>query len=318
MKSDPIRSVTDQEREQFLQDGVVLLRNIYPGEWVDFLRTQLADVFSRSQERQQFGQGVQEGASQAGASNDMVDIVRYAQSGDVELELALEGDQSQPVSGRSVVETDAASWHEGMRAHNLSGPIAQLVHELTGSAEVIFYSDQLFHKSAGSRVKTPWHQDKPYFLVDGGDVAVAWVPVDRVTRENGSMGYVRGSHRWGKLFKPSDFLTETGTFPEQHGMSHEGLDTLEHDRLDPNDIVYFDAEPGDVIVHHWATLHGSSGNTSATASRSAASIRLALNGCYFFKRASSPEPFRHTLSLEDGDPLTDADRFVRIWPRASS
>lgn len=81
-------------------------------------------------------------------------------------------------------------------------------------------------------------------------MAVAWVPVDVVDKEVSAMGYVRGSHLWGKSFKPSDFKAESGTFPEVGGIDHSDLEQLDLDRLPQAKIVYFDAEPGDVIVHH--------------------------------------------------------------------
>lgn len=70
--------------------------------------------------------------------------------------------------------------------------------------------------------------------------------------------------------------------------------------------------PGDVIVHHWSTIHGAAGNVSATV---AASIRFALGDSTYYQRPSSPEPFRHSLNLRDGDPLENADRFPIVWPR---
>jgi hypothetical protein len=311
------RAVTDREREAFAVDGVVLLKGIYPTDWVDCLRAGLDDVFARSEARAAYAGSVLEGDSQQGASSDMTkvleDTLRFVEAD----ALALEGDAAEPPTGRSIVETDASHWHAGMRAHNTQGPVPELLHQLTGSGKINFYSDQLFLKEPGSRVKTPFHQDKPYFLVDGGDVAVVWVPVDVVDRENGAMGYVIGSHRWGKLFKPSDFATNSGTFPEVGGISLEGLDTLPESALDEERIRYFDAEPGDVIVHHWATLHGSRGNTSASRTRRAASIRYALDGCYFYRRPSSPEPFRNTVGLSDGAPLESADRFPVVWPRSN-
>ena len=309
------RSITHAEQTSFSQDGVVLLKNVYPQEWVAYLRTQLMDIFDRHEERTKHADGISKGVSQDGASSDMVPMVKHVQSKGMS-DLAIEGDHTLPLSGRSIVETDASRWHAGMREHNVSGPAPQLIHELTQSNEVIFYSDQLFHKGPGSRIKTPFHQDKPYFLIDGGDVAVAWIPVDVVTKENGAMGYVKGSHQWGKLYKPSDFVTETGTMPQNNGLRHDDLEQLDLEKINPADIVYFDAEPGDVIVHHWSTLHGSTGNTSATSPRSAASIRYALDGCHYYKRPSSPEPFRHTVDLQDGDPLTKADRFPQVWPRS--
>lgn len=189
------RSVSDAERAAFAEDGVVLLKNIYPAEWVDCLRTELDDVFARSDERMAFAGSVLGGDSEQGSSSNMVrvleDTLRYVEPEDI----ALEGDVAELPTGRSIVETDASHWHSGMRAHNIQGPLPELLHQLTGSNKINFYSDQLFLKEPGSRVKTPFHQDKPYFLVDGGDVAVVWLPVDVVDRANGAMGYVPGSHR---------------------------------------------------------------------------------------------------------------------------
>ena len=311
------RSVTDAERQAFAEDGVVLLKDIYPADWVECLRSELDDVFRQSELRTAFAGSVLDGDSSQGASSDMVkvleDTLKYA-SADA---IAIEGDVTETPTGRSIVETDASSWHEGMRAHNTEGPLPELLHQLTGSDRINFYSDQLFLKEPGSRVKTPFHQDKPYFLVDGGEVAVVWLPVDVVDRENGAMGYVPGSHRWGKIFKPSDFATNHGTFPEVGDISLEGLDTLPDDLLDSVEVRYFDAEPGDVIVHHWATLHGSRGNTSATRTRRAASIRFALDGCRFYRRPSSPEPFRNTVGLADGEPLENSARFPLVWPQTA-
>lgn len=310
-----IRPVTNAEKADFARDGVVCLKDIYPAEWVACLESELDGVFSQSDSRRAYAGSVLNGDSDLGASSDMVRVLEDTRARAESDDLALEGDVEEMPTGRSIVETDAAHWHAGMRSHHLCGPVPRLLHQLTGSEKINFYSDQLFLKEPGSRVKTPFHQDKPYFLVDGGDVAVVWLPVDVVDSENGAMGYVVGSHRWEKTFKPSDFATNSGTFPEVGGISLEGLDDLPEKLLDEADVRYFDTEPGDVIVHHWATLHGSRGNTSATRTRRAASIRYALDGCRFFKRPSSPEPFRNTVGLEDGALLETADRFPVVWPK---
>ena len=311
------RDVTDAERDTFERDGVVLLRSIQREEWVEYLEAQLDDVFDGNVDRSMDQRSVS-GQSNSGIRVDMAALAGGLRARQPDVVLAVDGDPSAEFTGRSLVETDAAVWHEGMWHHNVHGPLRQLVAELTGSAQVNFYADQLFLKEPGSRMRTPFHQDKPYFLVDGGDVTVCWVPVDVVTIENGAMGYVRGSHKWGKVFKPSDFVTDTGTFPQRDGIDHSGLELL--DPIEPNDpdLVYFDAEPGDVIVHHWATVHGSAGNVSATARRRAASIRFAGEGCTYFRRKSSPEPFRFTGELTDGDRLELSPRYPIVWPRQRS
>lgn len=325
----PRRSVTAEERTYFAEHGVVHLPGIYPADWVEHLEVLLADVFDgppgARQDSDSSGDGGETG-SEVRTSVDMVSLTERVRQARPGVALAIEGlDREQhpggeltavqPVlAGRSIVETDASGWHAGMRDHNIGGPLPQIVAELTESAAVNFYSDQLFLKEPGSRVQTPFHQDKPYFLIDGGVVAVCWVPVDSVTSENGAMRYVRGSHRWDVTFKPSDFVTASGTFPEVDGIDLSGLETLPPIN-DEHDVVSFDAEPGDVIVHHWATIHGSRGNVSTVAKRRAASIRYALDGCRYYQRPSSPEPFRFTTGLQSGERLDMSPRFPVVWPR---
>lgn len=310
----PTRSVTDEERAAFERDGVVVLRGVYPSAWVDHLEAQLDDVFDHRPDRLMDQRSVT-GESTSGIRVDMVALSLGMRAAVPDAALAIDGDAEAELTGRSIVETDAAAWHDGLRHHHVHGPLPEIVAGVSASPKVNFYADQLFLKEPGSRIRTPFHQDKPYFLVQGGDVAVCWVPVDVVGADNGPMSYVRGSHRWGTTFKPSDFVTTNGTFPERDGIDLTGLDVLPPvDRDDPA-LVSIEAEPGDVVVHHWATVHGSAGNVSATATRRAASVRYALDGCTFHQRPSSPEPFRFTIDLADGDPLERHPRFPVVWPR---
>jgi len=86
---------------------------------------------------------------------------------------------------------------------------------------------------------------------------VLWIPVDPVTLESGTMLYVRGSHRDGKLYQPNVFIAQT-PLPGAQG---EPLPDIEG-HMDDYDIIHFDVEPGDVIVHHYRTIHGAGGNHS--------------------------------------------------------
>ena len=309
----PLRSITDEERARFDRDGVVHLPAILPRAWVDYLESQLDDIFDTHAGQRPEDQRSVRGDSDAGIRVDMAALAEGMRAAVPGAPVALEGGADAAITGRSIVETDAAHWHTDLRAHHLEGPLPALVAELTGTDKVVFYSDQLFLKEPGSRIRTPFHQDEPYFLVDG-DVAVCWVPVDRVGADNGPMGYVRGSHRWGRLFKPSDFVTDTGTFPERDGIEHGRLEKMLPISATTHDLVYFDAEPGDVIVHHWSTVHGAAGNTSPVATRRAASVRYAYGDSRFHRRPSSPEPFRDRVELNEGEPLEHSARFPVVWP----
>ena len=56
---------------------------------------------------------------------------------------------------------------------------ARISAELMGSPSVRLFHDHVLVKEGGTRQRTPWHQDQPYYNVDGRGVS-AWIPVDPV------------------------------------------------------------------------------------------------------------------------------------------
>ena len=316
MKTSLVRAVTEDEIEAYERDGFVILRNIHPQAWVDTLRATIDEVFARDVSAKPISEG-HAGGEAKGARMDIVKMAAATKKERPDYVVSADGPADAPMVGRSIVETDAASWCKPMRTYDYKGPLPELIAQLTRSQKVNFYCDQLFLKEPGSRVRSPFHQDKPYFLMQGDKVAVAWVPVDRVDRENSTMCYVRGSHRWGKNFIPIDFVSQNEPMPKFEGVSYEGLvpTPLVEGHEDDFDVVCIDAEPGDVIVHHWATLHGSTGNVSKDRIRRAASVRYAGDDVTYYQSPASPEPFRHSTGLVDGDPLENSARFPVVWPR---
>ncbi|MGH3198930.1 MAG: phytanoyl-CoA dioxygenase family protein [Streptosporangiaceae bacterium] len=56
-----------------------------------------------------------------------------------------------------------------------------------------FYHDHVLVKEGRTRQHTPWHQDQPYYNVDGWGIST-WIPVDRIP-EAGCLELVASSHR---------------------------------------------------------------------------------------------------------------------------
>jgi Phytanoyl-CoA dioxygenase (PhyH) len=83
-----------------------------------------------------------------------------------------------------------------------------------------------------------------------------WIPVDPVSFNSGTIRYVRGSHRWG-FFKPNVFVSQMA-FPGADGGTLPDMDGHEEEY----DIVSSELEPGDLLVHHHLTVHGSAGNAT--------------------------------------------------------
>ena len=60
-------------------------------------------------------------------------------------------------------------------------PAAQAAAELMRSKSAQMFHDHILVKEPGTTKPTPWHQDAPYYFVDGEQNVSFWVPVDPVT-----------------------------------------------------------------------------------------------------------------------------------------
>ena len=65
-----------------------------------------------------------------------------------------------------------------------NSPAAAVAGALMGAREVQIFHDHVLVKEPGTPKATPWHQDMPYYCVDGMQTASYWIPLDPVTKEN--------------------------------------------------------------------------------------------------------------------------------------
>ena len=93
---------------------------------------------------------------------------------------------------------------EPMERFTRTSPAAAIAGVLMGAATVRLYHDHVLVKEAGTRQRTPWHQDLPYYNVDGRQNVSMWCPVDPVPR-SATLELVAGSHR-GPWYLPRTFL----------------------------------------------------------------------------------------------------------------
>ena len=59
-----------------------------------------------------------------------------------------------------------------------NSPGAQIVTEATNSKSAQIFHEHVFIKEPGTHKETPWHQDMPYYCVDGNDTGSFWIPLD--------------------------------------------------------------------------------------------------------------------------------------------
>jgi len=151
---------------------------------------------------------------------------------------------------------DFCRWreHAEFREFLDRGELVEAARLLMRSTTVRMYHDHVLVKEAGTRQRTPWHQDQPYYDVEGRQNVSFWIPVDPVPAEY-SLEVWRGSHR-GPWFTPRSFRDEQARwFPEGHLAE---LPDIESDR-DSFDIAAFAVEPGDAVAFHMGAVHGAPG-----------------------------------------------------------
>lgn len=325
MKNELANRISDDDVETFQRDGVVCLRGVISLENVEALAMSIDDAVATLSTS---SAGYDLTSISKAIEDDDIAALRESSSGQYNVEgiaqaikdtgsdLLLDarekndfgGEGEQAGRGRFFLDTGVAARSEPFRDFALHGQCPEIASKLLRSETINFYDDQIFVKEPGTLERTAYHQDGSYFHFEGEQSCTIWIPVDPVAAA-ASVHYVRGSHRWNKFYKPNIFLS-TMTFPGSEGDELPEIEGHE----DEFDIVAFDMEPGDVLVHHHKTIHGAPGNGNLTCTRRTTGIRYTGEDIRYKFRPAAPQPTHLNYDMEDGDRLSAAD-FPLVWPR---
>ncbi len=162
---------------------------------------------------------------------------------------------SQPDDPGYFIE-DFCNWQRiaEYRQFIFSSAAAKVAGQLMGSREVRLYHDHLLVKEPKTQAKTPWHQDQPYYNIDGNMNCSMWLPVDPVN-EDATLRFVAGSHQQGWLMPRSFMNNEAKWFPDGSLQELPDIDG----NPDKYQILAWALETGDVVFFHMLTLHGAGG-----------------------------------------------------------
>ncbi len=185
---------------------------------------------------------------------------------------------------------------------------ASIAAELTGSRHIRLFHEHVLVKEPGTDVVTPWHQDQPYYCVDGNQNCSMWLPLDPVARST-CPEFIAGSHRWERWFRPERF--DRTALNEDDKL--EPVPDIDSHR-DQYDIRSFELKPGDVIAFHFRTVHGAPANPSPKIRRRAFSSRWIGDDCRFARRAGVTSPPFRDVTLEPGA-LMDSEEFPLVFSR---
>jgi ectoine hydroxylase-related dioxygenase (phytanoyl-CoA dioxygenase family) len=206
---------------------------------------------------------------------------------------------------------DFCNWqdNEAYRHIIFDSGLAGVAAALMGSKQVRLYHDHMLTKEPGTLQRTPWHQDQPYYNIDGQQNVSMWIAVDPVRRHS-TLEFVAGSHQ-GPWLMPRSFMDQQARwFPEG---SLADLPDVESQR-DVLPIIGWPVEPGDVVCFHMLALHAA-GPVDPDCRRRVFSVRFLGDDIRHAPRAwvTSPDFPGLTDTLPPGAPMNHR-LFPPLWP----
>ncbi len=186
--------------------------------------------------------------------------------------------------------------------------------DVVGCSSLRLFHDHVLIKR-GMSPETPWHQDRPYYLVAGPRNFSIWMSPDRLEEEDG-LAFVAGSHLVPSLFVPVDFASGTPLG------APDGMEVLDDSRfaelVGSLRVVGFDLEPGDVLVFDNRIVHKGR-RSEDPVDRQALSIRYLGDEAYLTWHGVNQTPPFHRMGMkfEEGDEPSDA-WFPPLWPEPMS
>lgn len=251
--------VTEADVEAYQRDGAVVIRGLW-ADWVEPLR--------------------------AGIARNMDEPGPYA------------AENLKPGEGGRFFD-DYCNWERIPEFADAirHSPAAEVAAQLMRSQSVQMFHDHVLVKEPGTSKPTPWHQDGPYYFVEGQQTVSFWSPLDPVT--DATLRCVAGSHLWPKPVLPTRWLAETSFYPDEDAYmpvpdpDAEGMKVLE-----------WALEPGDAVAFNFLTLHGSRGNTTQNRRR-AFSLRLVGDDARYVERPGRTSPPYPGHDMQPGQRLRE-------------
>lgn len=206
--------------------------------------------------------------------------------------------------------------------------LATLAAQATDSGTIRAFYDHIFVKDPGTEEQFVWHQDRPYWAVDGTQVCSTWLALTAADASSSALEFVAGSHLWGRTFRP-EYPALEGRDPDEveaalwkgvaeHMRSFDDQCPAFEDEPDRYRIVSFAVQPGDALLFDFRTVHRS-GPNQGTGRRAAISWRwLGDDTIWDPKPGADPIIRDEDTVLQSGDRVTDDAVFPIVHPGAVS
>jgi ectoine hydroxylase-related dioxygenase (phytanoyl-CoA dioxygenase family) len=251
--------ITQSMIDTYERDGVVLIKGLFH-DWVDTLR--------------------------AGIERNMVEPGPYAS------ENLNEGE-----AGRFF--DDYCNWKRIPEFEKvvLKSDVGMAAAALIQSETVQVFHDHVLVKEPGTSKPTPWHQDSPYYFVEGKQTVSFWTPLDPV--KEATLRCIAGSHHWDKPVLPMRWLSGDDFYPDKD--LYMPVPDIDSDP-DSYQVLEWEMEPGDAVAFNYKILHGARGNDSKIRRR-AFSLRLFGDDARYVTRPGPTSPPFPGHDMHDGERL---------------
>ena len=147
MNTELPREITTGEVENYHRDGVVLLKAMFEPQWIELLNHGLIKNSENPTQRARTW--------------------------------------ARDAEGRTMF-WDSQAW-QGIDEYQqfiFNSPAAEIAGKLLKASEINFFFDAVFVRSPGTQFSTPWHQDEPYWSIEGYDTCTIWMPLVPVKKKN--------------------------------------------------------------------------------------------------------------------------------------
>lgn len=281
------REITAKDVETYHRDGVVLLKDLFDSEWIEVLKQGLIKNGENPTHR--------------------------ARTWDRDAE------------GRTMF-WDSQAWQgiEEYQQFIFNSPAAALAGKLLRAREINFFFDAVFVRSPGTQFATPWHQDEPYWSIEGYDTCTIWMPLVPVKKEN-ALAYVPGSHLSTQVFDQYNFgdLNPDGkTDVDQvdfSGIAEDAIPDIDANR-ERYGVVSWDMEPGDCVAFNSRILHGGSGKLDKDRELRVFTSKWLGDDARIKFRECGMDPDHSAIMTEHGLKPGDrpgTDLYPRVWSVAA-
>ena len=280
MNTELLRPITTEEVHTYHRDGVLLLKDMFDKDWIELLNKGLDINCESPTERSRIW--------------------------------------NKDASGRTMFY-DTLAWREIEEYKNFifNSPAAQICGQLMNAKTINFFFDAVFVRSPGTKFETPWHQDEPYWSIEGYDACTLWMPLVPVKQKN-SLSFVPGSHLLKSVFNQYNFGNLTSNPKDQVDFSKIADQEFPDINADPRrfGVVSWEMQPGDCVAFNGRTMHGGSGKLDDECDLRVFTTKWLGDDARIKFRNCGMDPDFSSLMIEKGlksGDRPDTDLYPRVW-----